>query len=151
MIHNTSCLTYERERGILGHLPTESENRCDKDRSRTLVLIVDDEPLILRALRRALGTDYQVITADNGGRAIQQIREQVPAVALVDYELPDMKGVEVLSYLRDREPSALRVLMSGSHVHNLDAYRESDLVQAFFAKPVCHTDIMATIGESLVR
>lgn len=65
------------------------------------VLVVDDEPQLLRALRinlRARGFD--VITADTGAGALKAAARSVPDAVVLDLGLPDMDGFEVLAGLR---------------------------------------------------
>ena len=60
------------------------------------ILIVDDDPGILRAVARILGRGHQVATALNGLDAVRQAREGKPDLAIVDIRLPDMNGFDVI-------------------------------------------------------
>jgi two-component system KDP operon response regulator KdpE len=65
------------------------------------ILIVDDEPQILRFLKPALtAADYEVIEAETGGQAIQKVATSAPDLVILDLGLPDMDGKEVISRLR---------------------------------------------------
>jgi two-component system KDP operon response regulator KdpE len=65
------------------------------------ILIVDDEPQILRFLKPALtAADYEVIEAESGGQAIQKVATSAPDLVILDLGLPDMDGKEVISRLR---------------------------------------------------
>ena len=65
------------------------------------VLVVDDEPQILRFLRPSLGAaGYDVITATNGAEALKAAATLVPDVILLDLGLPDMDGKDVIAQLR---------------------------------------------------
>ncbi|OHV42044.1 MULTISPECIES: response regulator [Pseudofrankia] len=67
----------------------------------TRVLIVDDEPQILRAMRinlRARG--YEVVVADTGAGALSAAASTIPDIVILDLGLPDMDGVEVIHGLR---------------------------------------------------
>lgn len=65
------------------------------------VLIVDDEPQILRFLRPALdAAGYEVIEAETGTAAIRDVATRAPDVVILDLGLPDMDGKEVISKLR---------------------------------------------------
>lgn len=67
----------------------------------TLVLVIDDEPQILRALRINLTVrGYQVITASTGAGALRAAAEHPPDVVILDLGLPDMSGIDVLGGLR---------------------------------------------------
>ncbi|MBG0831545.1 response regulator [Planomonospora sp. ID67723] len=67
----------------------------------TRVLIVDDEPQLLRALRINLAArHYEVTLADDGGSALRQAAQFHPDVVVLDLGLPDIDGVEVVHGLR---------------------------------------------------
>jgi two-component system KDP operon response regulator KdpE len=65
------------------------------------VLVVDDEPQILRALRTALrARNYEVTTAATGEEALEEAGMQAPDLVVLDLGLPDLDGVEVIRRLR---------------------------------------------------
>jgi two-component system KDP operon response regulator KdpE len=67
----------------------------------TKVLVIDDEPQILRALRRSLeAQDYEVATADGGEEGLAVAAAQVPNLVVLDLGLPDLDGTEVIRRLR---------------------------------------------------
>jgi two-component system KDP operon response regulator KdpE len=67
----------------------------------TRVLIVDDEPQILRALRINLqARQYEVVTAADGAGALREASSQRPDLVVLDLGLPDLDGVEVIRRLR---------------------------------------------------
>jgi two-component system KDP operon response regulator KdpE len=68
---------------------------------KTTVLVIDDEPQILRTLRINLSArGYQVLTAATGATALRVAAESRPDVVVLDLGLPDMSGIEVLAGLR---------------------------------------------------
>ena len=65
------------------------------------VLIVDDEPQILRFLRPALdAAGYEVIEAETGTAALRDVATRAPDIVILDLGLPDMDGKEVVTKLR---------------------------------------------------
>jgi two-component system KDP operon response regulator KdpE len=65
------------------------------------VLVVDDEPQILRFLRPALdAAGYEVIEAETGAAAIRDVATKAPDIVILDLGLPDMDGKEVITRLR---------------------------------------------------
>lgn len=69
----------------------------------TRVLIVEDDPAILRGLRdNLLAESYEVLTASDGEAGYRLIREQEPDLVILDLMLPRMSGYEVCRKLRDQ-------------------------------------------------
>ena len=77
----------------------------------TRVLVVDDEPQILRALRINLSVrGYDVKTAASGAEALRMAAEFRPDVVVLDLGLPDMSGIDVLGGLRGWSTAPVLVL-----------------------------------------
>jgi two-component system KDP operon response regulator KdpE len=67
----------------------------------TRVLVIDDEPQILRALRRSLeAQDYDVATADGAEEGLALASARTPDLVVLDLGLPDLEGTEVIRRLR---------------------------------------------------
>jgi len=65
------------------------------------VLVIDDEPQILRALRRSLeAQDYDVATAEGGEEGLALAAARTPNLVVLDLGLPDLDGTEVIRRLR---------------------------------------------------
>ncbi len=75
------------------------------------ILVVDDEPQLLRALRINLRVrDYEVYTAGTGAQALQQASRHPPDLVILDLGLPDLDGVEVIQGLRGWTAAPIIVL-----------------------------------------
>ena len=88
---------------------------------RPALLVVDDEPPVLRAVQRDLrgrfGEDYRVLRAGSGAEAEELMRElrrrgEALALVLADQRMPGMTGVELLESARDVFPKAKRALLT---------------------------------------
>jgi two-component system KDP operon response regulator KdpE len=67
----------------------------------TLVLVVDDEPAILRAVKAGLAArGYDVLTATGGTEAVAAVADAAPDVVMLDLGLPDLDGLEVVRRVR---------------------------------------------------
>lgn len=78
------------------------------------LLIVDDEPHILKALKRVLSSDrYRIVTAASADEALGIIDREPPSVLLSDQRMPGMSGTALLSTVADRYPDVVTLLMSG--------------------------------------
>ena len=89
--------------------------------SRPILLTVDDDPSVSRAvardLRRHYGADYRILRADNGTDGLDLIREVVLrgeqiAAILADYRMPRMNGIDFLEAAMDLVPRARRALFT---------------------------------------
>jgi two-component system, OmpR family, KDP operon response regulator KdpE len=77
----------------------------------TRVLVCDDEPQILRALRVILrDAGYEAVTASTGEEALDRAAVKPPAAAILDLMLPDLDGVEVTERLREWSEMPIIVL-----------------------------------------
>src|SRR6516164_7498333 len=90
------------------------------------ILVVDDEPQLLRALRINLrARQYDVETADTGAGALAAVARTPPDLVVLDLGLPDLDGVEVIRGLRGWTSVPIIVLSgradSSDKVHALDA------------------------------
>ncbi len=79
-----------------------------------LILIVDDEAGILTAVSQLLEDEgYRTSTTGSGEEALKLYAKERPAVVLLDIWLPDRDGLEILQALREMDPHASVVMMSG--------------------------------------
>jgi two-component system KDP operon response regulator KdpE len=75
------------------------------DASRRRVLVVDDEPRMVRFIRLNLEQDgFEIVEAPNGTEALRQIRDTIPDLVLLDIMLPDIDGLELLRMIREFSP-----------------------------------------------
>jgi two-component system, OmpR family, KDP operon response regulator KdpE len=102
----------------------------------TRVLVVDDEPQILRALRINLRVrQYDVRTAATGAQALEQAAKHPPDLVILDLGLPDLDGVEVIQGLRGWTTAPIIVLSgradSIDKVEALDAGADDYVTKPF--------------------
>jgi DNA-binding NtrC family response regulator len=78
------------------------------------VLIIDDEAEIRDMLSSVLEDDgYSVETAENGKDAIKKCKNMHFDVALIDIDLPDIKGTELLPKLKEMDPKMVKIIITG--------------------------------------
>jgi DNA-binding NtrC family response regulator len=81
---------------------------------KPVLLVVDDEPGIVRLIDRfARNVGFDVTTAASGREALAQLETVKAAVALVDLQMPDVDGLEVLRGIRAADPNCQVILMTG--------------------------------------
>jgi thioredoxin reductase (NADPH) len=94
---------------------------ADAPVSRPLLLTVDDDPSVSRAvardLRRRYGSEHQIVRAGSGAEALEALRDIKlrggrVAVMLADYRMPEMSGIEFLEAAMDLFPHARRALLT---------------------------------------
>jgi two-component system response regulator HupR/HoxA len=81
--------------------------------SRATVLIVDDEPRSLEALRRVLSEDFEVIEARDAAEAEGVLAGELVEIVLCDQRMPRETGVDFLQRVRERWPDTIRIIISG--------------------------------------
>jgi sigma-B regulation protein RsbU (phosphoserine phosphatase) len=115
------------------------------------ILIVDDDPGILRAVSRILGRRHQVVSAGSGEAAIEEARKSRPDLAIVDIRLPAMNGFEVTRALKAAWPDVDAILMTGNSEEP-----DETLIQAigegafyFIQKPFDRRVLLALVNRCL--
>lgn len=82
--------------------------------SRPTLFAIDDEPAILAFVERfARGLDFDVVCHGGGRRALDQLAQVRPDVVLIDLQMPEMTGLEVLRAIREIDSACAVVLMTG--------------------------------------
>lgn len=82
--------------------------------ARHAVLFVDDEPQILKALRRVMRReDVDVHTASSGAEALRILERASCQVVVSDQRMPEMSGVDLLAAVRERHPNIVRMMLTG--------------------------------------
>ena len=115
------------------------------------VVVVDDEPLarsrLVHLCQEQAGVQV-VAQAASGADAIEAIKVHRPDVVLLDVELQDMTGFDVLRSLESRE-GPLAIMVTGHPEHALEAF-DSDAVH-YLAKPVDSRRLVNAIGRARSR
>ena len=116
------------------------------------VLVVDDDPALLAVARRGLSGDYEVFDAANGAAALWIASLNNPDVVILDLDLPDMPGHEVMKRLRDKVGCMAPVIMLTGSVNESD---ELDCLRAgvddYIRKPYDMARLKARIENILKR
>jgi DNA-binding response OmpR family regulator len=77
------------------------------------VLVADDDPSILNVLKFFLIEEgYEVITADNGEKAVELFKTEKPQLSFLDYQMPKKDGIEVLKWIRENHHETGVVMMT---------------------------------------
>ncbi len=115
----------------------------------TKVLVVDDEPALLRAVRAALtARQYDVATVGTGQGAIDAIALGAPDVVVLDLGLPDIDGIEVCRRVREWSDVPIVVLSAdGAEDRKVQALDEG--ADDYVTKPFSTAELLARIRVAL--
>lgn len=127
--------------------------------SKPVILCVDDESIILNALKdqlqRKFGSDYDIETSDSGTDAIEFIQElmndnvDIPLV-IADYIMPGMKGDELLKQIHEISPETLNILLTGqANIEGVTNAVNFASLYRYIAKPWGEDDLELTGKEAL--
>jgi len=118
---------------------------------KPVVLAVDDEASILRAIKRLLRRDdYEVITAEGGQAALEIVKERDVAVIVCDQRMPGMTGAQTLSAVYDMSPDTYRITLTG--YTDLDAAQASineGHINLFLVKPWNDDRLRAAVADGV--
>ena len=121
---------------------------------RAKILLVDDDPDLLRALRlRLRANNYEVTTASDGYAAIAAAQKERPSLIILDLGLPVGDGFVVLDRLQNSDALAgipVIVLSARDPQNNEDRVMKAGAA-AFFQKPVDNDELLNVIRVSLPR
>ena len=100
------------------------------------VLVVDDEPHSVAAMRMALEDDFTVLEATSAEEAWAQMEQHWVHVVISDQRMPGETGVGLLTRVRDRWPDTVRIIVTGYTESGdmIDAINEAGIYQ-FITKP----------------
>ena len=113
------------------------------------VLVVDDSPVLLEGTARLCRqAGFEVDTAANGAEALLRVRERPPRLVLLDMELPDLTGLEVLRQIRD-DPALAAVSVVFLSGHQITAGQQTAALDAgadgYIARPIANQELLARI------
>ncbi|MDR4505220.1 MAG: response regulator [Candidatus Scalindua sp.] len=114
------------------------------------ILFVDDQPEILRGLRRALNTEdneWDFEFATSGEEALNIMSKSSFDVVISDMRMPKMNGVELLETVMKRYPETVRIILSGSSEPEL-ILKSIKCAHQFLIKPCNMETMMFTIGRA---
>ena len=113
------------------------------------VLVVDDEPQILRFLRASLGASgFEVIEAETGAAALKRAAADAPEIVVLDLGLPDMDGKDVIKSLR--EWSEIPIIVLSARAREAEKIEARDLgADDYVNKPFGIGELLARLRAAL--
>lgn len=118
------------------------------------LLIVDDEPAVLSALRRELrglfAGSLQVETCDDPARALTLVRDQGFDIVISDLRMPEVDGLLFLSLVSAIAPNAIRMVLTGSADFETAQRAINDAgVFRYLTKPWSPTDLRCHVAAAM--
>ncbi len=116
------------------------------------VLIVDDQKEVVRLLQSAIestGHEIEVVGAPSGEEALLEAMQKPIDLLVVDYMLPGISGIELLTKLRKRSPELQGIFITGQMARSVHREIMNADVQAFFVKPVPMGDFLDAVERCL--
>ena len=121
------------------------------DTGERLILVVDDEPRMIRFIRMNLELEgYRVVEATNGLEALDRVRKDLPDLVVMDVQMPEMDGFEALGHIR--QVSTVPVIMLTVKAEEEDKVRGLELgADDYVTKPFSPRELSSRIKALLRR
>ncbi len=124
------------------------------DQSANVVLLVDDEEMVVTSIKSflMLETDYEVVSFTSPEEALEYVKGNKVDLVISDYLMPDMDGIEFLAHIKDVQPEATRVLLTGyaDKENAIKAINDVGLYQ-YIEKPWENEDLKLIIRNGLEK
>ncbi len=113
-------------------------------------LLVDDSALARRSMRQILSAaGYEVVEAEDGMIALERYFIEKPDVVLLDLVMRGMYGLDVLTKLRELDPSARVIVISADIQESSQQLVHDAGASGFLSKPVEPTRVLSVIRDAL--
>ena len=131
--------------------PQETSPRTEPGREAYRILLVDDEPNVIKALMRVFRQEnYQLSFAPNGQAALALMDKERFHVMICDYMMPVMNGAELIRQARAAQPDMIRIMLTGhADTAAVMAAVKDGAVYKFILKPWNDDDLRVTVALAL--
>jgi DNA-binding NtrC family response regulator len=114
------------------------------------ILLVDDEPEILAIFRIFLeSAGYYVETAATAKEALEKIGVKKFHLAVIDINLPDARGTELLEKINGIQPEMIKIIVTGDDIDEKSSKSLSKEVDAYIIKPVKKKILISIIEQKI--
>jgi chemosensory pili system protein ChpA (sensor histidine kinase/response regulator) len=143
-----------RQAMLTGARPAPPMENIDLRPPKSLALVVDDSITMRKVTRRVLeGYDFEVITARDGVDAVEQMRDRVPDLLLLDIEMPRMDGYQVAEHVRaDARLRHIPIVMITSRAGKKHRDRGMEAgANAYLSKPYKESELISEVKRLLLK
>ena len=132
-------------------MAAEEKSPDSGDQNKKRILIVDDDPEIIDALRYALAAKgYEILIARDGNQGLATAEREDPDLVILDMMMPKRSGFLVLEKLRRSRPVPMRVIMiTANEGSRHKAYAEMLGVDDYIRKPFAMDRLLASVERLL--
>jgi response regulator RpfG family c-di-GMP phosphodiesterase len=132
---------------------SSADSNPSSSEARPTLLLVDDEPSILSALRRLFRPQgYRILVAESGAAALDLVADDAVDLVISDMRMPGMDGAQFLERIRHQQPHAVRILLTGyADISSTIAAINGGEIHRYIAKPWDDNDILLVVREALAR
>ncbi len=123
----------------------------ETDAPRRRILVVDDDPMMLKMIKEQLKEEFDVATAINGKLAINYLANRTADLILLDYQMPDESGADVIKKIRSNPETENIPVLFLTGVTDKNKIREivQYKPQGYIIKPVSKNKLIATVKQTL--
>ena len=123
----------------------------DKEQKPRTILVVDDEPDMLRFLERLLTSEgYHVILVADGTYVLSQVKEQKPDLVLLDIMMPGLNGFMVLDSIREYSDVPVIMVTAKRDFESLQKTLDSG-ADDYIRKPFSPVELVARVKAKMRR
>ena len=119
-----------------------------------MVLLVDDEEMVVTSIKSflTLETDYEVVSFTSPKEALEFVKDNRVDLVISDYLMPDIDGIQFLAEIKEIQPEATRVLLTGyaDKENAIKAINDVGLYQ-YIEKPWENEDLKLIIRNGLEK
>ena len=117
----------------------------------TNLLLVDDEPNVLKALKRLFrSADYTIHLAENGAEGLEILKREPIDLIISDMRMPQMNGAEFLSKAAEQWPDTVRILLTGfADIESTIAAVNKGKIYSYCSKPWEDRDLKILVSNAI--
>lgn len=115
------------------------------------ILCVDDEPNVLKALRRLFrGAEYIIHTEESGAKGLEVLERQAIDLIISDMRMPQMNGAEFLAQASAKWPETIRILLTGyADIESTISAVNEGRIYSYCSKPWEDTELKALVAKAI--
>lgn len=129
----------------------KQEGETEAGPAKKHVLVVDDDPMMLKLIKEHLKDTYNVATAINGSLALKFLETKKTDFILMDYEMPGENGAEVLGRIRKNPATANIPVVFLTGISTREAIQQvmAQKPQGYMLKPIDRDTLLQTIAKKI--